>query len=182
MKNCTNQWFSTFFGWRHIFHTIIFGDTFLSQNACLSDKFVCSFLKLMSQNNFATHWRKPATHKCVATPYLRNTGTKYLCLLQSINMNLFLLFQTLINRTCQMTGKCWRRFRRLRQFSSALVDVIVLDVVVVPADRLAVRPPSVGTTHRVAVALVAEQTKTIFRFYKRMTKSRFHSYSTGVFI
>ncbi len=47
----------------------------------------------------------------------------------------------------------------MRQFSSALVDVIVLDVVVVPADRLAVRPPSVGTTHRVAVALIAEQTK-----------------------
>ncbi len=68
------QWFSTFFGWRHIFHTIIFGDTFLCQNTCLSDKFACSLLKMISQNNLATHWRKLVTHKCVATPCLRNTG------------------------------------------------------------------------------------------------------------
>ncbi len=70
------QWFSNFFGWRHMFHTIIFDDTFLSQipwTSCLSDKFACYFLKMISQNNSATHWRKLVTHKWVAKPCLRNT-------------------------------------------------------------------------------------------------------------
>jgi hypothetical protein len=34
------QWFSTFFGWRHIFHKIIFGDTFLGQNTMI---FMCKW-------------------------------------------------------------------------------------------------------------------------------------------
>ncbi len=73
-QNTLGQWFSTFFSWRHILHTIIFSDTFLSQNTCVSDKFACSFLKMISQNNLATHWRKLVTHKCVATSCLRNTA------------------------------------------------------------------------------------------------------------
>jgi hypothetical protein len=70
------HWFSTFFGWRHIFYTIIFGDTFLSENTCVSDKFACSFIKMKSQNNLATQCRKFAAHECVATPCLRTTASK----------------------------------------------------------------------------------------------------------
>jgi hypothetical protein len=72
-----DQWFSAFFGWRHIFHELFLATHFwdkILRPLYLNHKFARYFLKMISRNNLATHWRKLVTHKRVATPCLRNTA------------------------------------------------------------------------------------------------------------
>ncbi len=68
-------WLATHFFKNYFFMTHFHAKK--SRSTCLCDKFLWSFLKIISENFLAKLWRKFATHKCVATPCLRNTAVLY---------------------------------------------------------------------------------------------------------
>jgi hypothetical protein len=68
------QWFSTFLKWRHTFWDKKIGDTFKYPNYTQMLNYMYQNLKFKIWNYLAPHQKKLATHKCVATPWLRITA------------------------------------------------------------------------------------------------------------